>query len=86
MRRGVRVLLVCLLGASAATTAQEHTITAVATVKQLCEGVITASSDAVFNVGREAPSSDDEWHAMRNHVIMLAESGNLPNKRLRRSR
>ena len=49
----------------------------VATVKQLCEGMITASSDALFNVGREAPADDDDWRAVLNSALMLAESGNL---------
>ena len=77
MRTGLLLLLVCLCWVGTGATAQEHTITAVATVKQLCEGMITASSDAIFNVGREAPGSDGEWLAMQNHAIMLAESGNL---------
>lgn len=77
MRTGLFFLLVCWGCVSADAVAQEHTVTAVATVKQLCEGIITASSDAIFNVGREAPDDDGDWLAMQNHALMLAESGNL---------
>lgn len=76
MRIGL-VLFVGLLGSVMAGRAQDHVITPVATVKQLCEGIITASSDAIFNVGREAPSDEEDWAVMKNHALMLAESGNL---------
>lgn len=66
---------VCVIPTGVKT--QDHTITAVATVKQLCEGMITASSDAIFNVGRDVPSNDEEWLAVHNSALMLAESGNL---------
>lgn len=77
MRTAALCLLVCLGGASLDVVAQEPRVTAVATVKQLCQGIITASSDAIFNVGRQAPSDDAEWLVMQNHALMLAESGNL---------
>ena len=76
---GIKVIFL-LLGVSflsVGTTGQGPSITAVATVKQLCEGVITASSDALFNVGREVPSSDYEWIVLHNDALMLAEAGNL---------
>ena len=76
--RAIPVLLLAgvflfVLGAAA----QQPTVKAVATVKQLCESMITASSDAIFNVGREAPENDYEWLTVRNSALMLAESGNL---------
>jgi hypothetical protein len=39
--------------------------------------MITASSDAIFNVGRDVPSNDEAWLAVHNSALMLAESGNL---------
>ena len=77
MRTNVIFLLLGVSSLTVSTTGQGPTITAVATVKQLCQGVITASSDALFNVGREAPSSDYEWTVLHNDALMLAESGNL---------
>lgn len=77
MRTKVIFLLLGVSFLSVSTTGQGPTITAVATVKQLCQGVITASSDALFNVGREVPSSDYEWTVLHNDALMLAESGNL---------
>ena len=77
MRNGLFVLVIGLLGTGSGGGAQEPPIQAVATVKQLCEGIITTSSNAIFNVGREAPSTDDEWAVLKNHALMLAESGNL---------
>ena len=71
------VVVVGVLLAAVAVPAQESAIMPVATVKQLCEGMITASSDALFNVGREAPADDDDWRAVMNSALMLAESGNL---------
>ncbi len=39
--------------------------------------MITPASDALFDTGREAPGTDQEWSAVRNHALILAESGNL---------
>ena len=62
---------------AAGAGAQESAPMPVATVKQLCEGMITASSDALFNVGRAAPATDDDWRAVLHSALMLAEAGNL---------
>lgn len=77
MRSILLLVLAVALAAPAVLVAQGHTITAVATVRQLCQGMITTSSDALFNVGREAPADDADWLAVQNNAIMLAESGNL---------
>ena len=71
------VVGVLLAAAAGAARAQESGIVPVATVRQLCEGMITASSDALFNVGREAPDDDDDWRAVLHNALMLAEAGNL---------
>ena len=57
--------------------AQQSTVKPVATVKQLHEAMITPSSDALFDVGREAPKDEKGWAALRNNALILAESGNL---------
>jgi len=77
VRTNLILVLATVSSLAVGSTAQEHTIVAVATVKQLCEGVITASSDAIFNVGREIPSNDDEWRVVHDSALLLAESGNL---------
>ena len=77
MRISLFLLAVGVCVISTGVRTQEHTITAVATVKQLCEGMITASSDAIFNVGRDVPSNDEAWLSVHNSALMLAESGNL---------
>lgn len=67
-------VLLCL---ASVAPAQQTTVTPVASVMQLMEAMVIPSSDALFNVGRQAPQNDDEWAAIRNHAIILAESGNL---------
>ena len=49
----------------------------VATIKQIQESMISPSSDTIFNVGRAAPGTDEEWLTVRNAAIILAEAGNL---------
>ncbi len=59
----------------------------VATVKQLMAAAVSPSSEVLFDsvgtvvskdgVEEIAPQSDEEWANVRNHAIILAESGNL---------
>ena len=77
MRRGLPAVVAGVLLVAVGAPAQESGIVPVATVKQLCEGMITTSSDALFNVGREAPDDDDDWRAVLHNALMLAEAGNL---------
>ncbi len=78
MRALHRLLLVgVLLCLASVAPAQQTTVAPVASVMQLMEAMVIPSSDALFNVGRQAPQNDDEWAAIRNHAIILAESGNL---------
>ena len=67
-------VLLCLSGVA---SAQQPSVNPVASIMQLMEALVIPSSDALFNVGRQAPQNDDEWAAIRNHAIILAESGNL---------
>jgi hypothetical protein len=71
--------LVCLGGcvAVAAVAAQRHAIKPIASIMQLHEAMISPSSDALFDVGRETPKNDKEWIAVRNHAVILAESANM---------
>jgi len=63
------------------------TLTPVATVKQIMEGIVGPAADRVFASvkytetlkGREekVPHTDDEWRAVGNDAAALVESGNL---------
>ncbi len=80
--RGAAVLagvtsLVFVAGVAAQSSSTVAGPDPVATVKQIQEAMISPSSDTIFNVGRAAPSSDEEWAVVRNAAVILAESGNL---------
>lgn len=77
MRRGLPAVVAGVFLVAVGAPAQETGIVPIATVKQLCEGMITSSSDALFNVGREAPDDDADWRAVLHNALMLAEAGNL---------
>jgi len=57
--------------------AQTLTPTAVATISQIQKAMITPASDAIFNVGRTAPTNDDQWQALEDAAVILTEAGNL---------
>jgi hypothetical protein len=76
--RSIQLLLsFCVFVAVATIAAQHPGPKPIATIMQIHEAMITPSSDALFNVGREAPADDAAWAAVRNHAVILAESGNL---------
>ena len=49
----------------------------VATVADLMAALTIPSSDALFKIVADMPSSDEQWAAAKNTAIALAESGNL---------
>lgn len=49
----------------------------VATVKQIQEAMVSPASDTIFNVGRTAPTTVDEWRTVRDAAVILSEAGNL---------
>ena len=67
---------VTLLLATAALT-QQPAPRPVATVTQLMQAMVIPASNALFNVSRQVPEDDAGWDAVRNHAVILAESGNL---------
>ena len=73
------ILLLLLAGAATAQqpAAQRPTVKPVATVKQLMTAIIIPSSDALFQVAGKEPKNDEEWAAVQNSALTLAESGNL---------
>jgi hypothetical protein len=69
-------LCAALLAAAAAPT-QQAGPKAVASVTEIMQAMVVPSSNALFDVARRAPASAEEWAVLRNHAILLAESGNL---------
>ncbi|MFO7276999.1 MAG: hypothetical protein DIU56_008200 [Pseudomonadota bacterium] len=49
----------------------------VADVKQVMQAITIPASDAVWGVATKEPASDEEWLAIKNNALALAESGNL---------
>ena len=49
----------------------------VANVTQIMQVMVVPPSNALFNVARQAPETDEEWRKLREGAILLAESGNL---------
>ena len=67
--------IVWLVGAT--VLAQQPAVQPAATVRQLHDAMIKPASEAIFNVGRGAPKSVEEWTAVSRAGVTLAESGNL---------
>ena len=66
-----------LLFLTSAAMAQQPTFKPVASVNQLMKAIVIPTSDALFQVAMKAPENDEEWTAMQNNALTLAESGNL---------
>ena len=77
MRLTFLILMSTVALVAATIHAQSQSATPVASIKQLQEAMISPSSDTIFNVGRAAPESDEEWIVVRNAAVILAEAGNL---------
>ena len=49
----------------------------VASVTQLMRAMVIPASNALFDVARNEPETDEAWGAVKNQAVILAESGNL---------
>ncbi len=49
----------------------------VASVAQIMQAMVVPASNSLFDVARHAPESGEQWAAVRNSAVLLAESGNL---------
>ena len=67
--------IVALLAAGA--VAQRSGMRPVASVTELMKAMVIPASNALFDVPRQVPEDDAAWETVRNHAILLAESGNL---------
>ena len=56
---------------------QDPLLRPVASVTQLMQAMVIPASTALFDVPRNPPANEQSWTAIRNHAIVLAESGNL---------
>ncbi len=66
-----------LLFLTSTPRAQQPTFIPVASVNQLMKAIVIPTSEAIFQVAMKAPETDEEWTAMQNNALTLAESGNL---------
>jgi hypothetical protein len=74
------ILLLSIVAGSlvvAEVAAQQTTVKAIASIKQIHDAMITPASDTIFNVSKAAPKDEREWAVVRNSAVVLAESGNL---------
>ena len=44
-------------------------------VKDVIDAMVIPTSNALFDVGRAAPESEEAWLALRNQAVILAEAG-----------
>ena len=77
MRKTFWFLGLCGCITLATVEAQRPGIKPIATIMQLHEAMISPASDAIFDVGRDAPKDDRAWDAVRNNTVILAESANM---------
>lgn len=75
-KRWILVSAGALVAAGAAAT-QQAAFKPVASVTQIMQAMVVPSSNALFDVPRNPPADEAGWAAVRNHAIVLAESGNL---------
>ena len=66
-----------LLFLAGAAIAQAPTFQPVASVSQIMLAMTYPYSDALLYIERKPPATDNEWNALQNQALMLAESGNL---------
>lgn len=46
-------------------------------VKDVMDAMVIPQADALFNVGREVPDTDDAWTQLLNQSIILVEAGRV---------
>ena len=68
-------LLLCVMAGAA--VAQAPSFQPVGSMSELMIRIIYPTSDALFYIERNPPKTDNEWNALQNQALMLAESGNL---------
>ena len=71
----MRKITLILFAASA--LAQAPAFQPVGNMSQLMVNIIYPTSDAIFYVDRNPPTTDVQWNELKNQALMLAESGNL---------
>ncbi len=72
---GIIVLL--LVSTASAAQAEKPNLKAVASVTEIMKAMMVPTSAAIWNVGRNPPTDDEAWEALKNYSVLLGESGNL---------
>ena len=75
--RSVRMAVVLGLFLAGAAMAQAPTYQPVGTVRQLMLAIVKPNSDIIFSVPGKPPKTDEDWAAVQNAALILAETGNL---------
>ena len=75
--RSVRTAVVLGLFLAGAAMAQAPTYQPVGSVRQLMLGIVKPNSDIIFSVPGKPPKTDEDWAAVQNAALILAETGNL---------
>ena len=73
--RCLAITAALLLAATGLT--QRGDLRPVANVTQLMQAMVIPASNALFDLPRKPPESEQEWSEARNSAVILAESGNL---------
>jgi len=72
------LITICLLSPPLlAQTPSSESLQPVATMKQLMLEIIHPSSNDIQFAANRAPTTDQEWAALKRSAMILAESGNL---------
>jgi len=87
MRKILNMTPICAVLLIVAACSRQPPFKPVGSVKQIMAAAIVPSSEVLFDavgtivsakgVEEIAPKNDEEWTNVRNHAILLAESGNL---------
>ncbi len=59
------------------SSTQEVAFRPIASITQLMQAMVIPASNALFDVARNKPDTDEAWGAVKNQAVILAESGNL---------
>ncbi len=71
------IIVLMLVSTASAAQAEKPNLKAVASVTEIMKAMVVPTSAAIWNVGRNPPTDDEAWEALKNYSVLLGESGNL---------
>jgi hypothetical protein len=77
LMRLVKMLAALPVLFAGAAMAQAPTFHPIGTVRQIMLGIVKPTSDVIFKFQFDPPKTDEEWAALQNNALNLAETGNL---------